>query len=66
MDADGAARAARGEERIDLAHRPELCDGVLLTNAHVVRLLRVGVHGAVNREARGNAAAVERLRPTSL
>ena len=22
LDADGAARAARGEERIDLAHRP--------------------------------------------
>lgn len=61
LDADGAACAARGKERIDLTHRPELRDGILLADAHVVRLLRVCVHGAVDRNACGNAAAVERL-----
>ena len=44
LDADGAACAARGKERIDLTHRPELRDGILLADAHVVRLLRVCVH----------------------
>ena len=62
LNADGAARTARGEERIDLAHRPELRGRVLLADAHVVRLLRVGVDGADDRKTRGNAAAVERLR----
>ena len=33
----------------------------LLADAHVVRLLRVCVHGAVDRNACRNAAAVERL-----
>lgn len=62
LDADGAAGTARGEERIDLAHRPELRGRGLLADAHVVRLLRVGVDGADDRKTRGNAAAVERLR----
>ena len=61
LNADGAACTARGKERIDLTHRPELRDGILLADAHVVRLLRVCVHGAVDRNACGNAAAVERL-----
>ena len=61
LDADGAACAARGKERIELTHRPELRDGILLADAHVVRLLRVCAHGAVDRNACGNAAAAERL-----
>lgn len=62
MDADGAARAGGGEERVDLTHRPELGRGVLLTNAHIVRLLRVRVDGAVERDAGRDGGAVHGLR----
>ena len=62
LDADGVARAGGGEERVDLTHRPELGRGVLLADAHIVRLLRVRVDGAVERDAGRDGGAVHGLR----
>lgn len=61
LDADGAARAGGGEERVDFTHRPELGRGVLLADAHIVRLLRVRVDGAVERDAGRDGGAVHGL-----
>ena len=55
-------RAGGGEERVDLTHRPELGRGVLLADVHIVRLLRVRVDGAVERDAGRDGGAVHGLR----